>query len=290
MDVRGLGTRSLGQLPAAVQAHSLMASDPSHVCIAFGGGSVPDACRVARCAFDEPWVLDPVVWCQPIGRMPSVRDCAGAGAPELIAVATLPGSAAQASQVAAIAPYDGWSRRLIEGQALLPDAFAVYDECWSTMPPGMIADVFDEVIFRLIGPWIMGSGASRSHYISSLLEQLLAGRLSYSTQRSMDAERSRRLIALSEHATRVWRSLEEAPRIHPWWCIQNSLVTVSGATKGTLSAQALPMIVRAALDGLPGWVGDGAPGAREAVEKAWPRVCWLYVMASRCLPIVRGMR
>lgn len=245
----------LGLLSSAAELSDRIADESPDACLAVGGGSVLDAAKLAVAARNAPWLLDGALWRTGPGMLPAPVAEKPARAPALVAIPTMPGSAAHVSDRVCLAAGAGATRRLVGGPGLVPDDVVYDGDAADTLGvPTLLASIC-EALYRELGPFLVTARSTPAQddigvgHLSGLLrigEDLLAtGRLT--VRQRQDLER------LST-ATMIGRHREDwAPASHPWWCIQNSILTDVAAPKGAVTALGMPHVLERASRGDERW-------------------------------------
>ncbi|MBR8742627.1 iron-containing alcohol dehydrogenase [Nocardiopsis sp. MG754419] len=249
--VLALSPEESGTLEAAREVHARMRGSGNRVCVALGGGSVIDTAKLARAAAHEPWLLDRAVWRRSSGLIHLRRPRTCDVPPHLIAVPTRPGTAAEVAARATITTGPTEARRLLTGETLRPTAALIDPDYGSTLSRSAWVDSLNEVLFRVLGPFLVTHRSSEEidRVTAGWIEELagLGTRTRESTP--LSAEQRLRVSELSVSTAtgahvRLWE-----PAMPVWWCVQNTLVTRTGLTKGQLTARALPTLLELIAEG-----------------------------------------
>lgn len=240
-----------GTLDWALDIVRALRSTQAKTCTAIGGGSVLDSAKTAVASLEQPWLLDPAIWQSSSGRLPMVRERKrGKAGLTLVAVPTLPGSAAQVAPRATLAHIQGQSQKMAFGSGLIPDFAVVDSELWSDVERSYVLVGLSEMLFRTLGPYLVTKIYSSdqevdtlriAHRIVDIGVQILR------SQTSIDAPLRANIDRLSMESARPERVLGWSPGIHPWWCVQNSLAAATAMPKRSLT----PRGFLAVLDGVP---------------------------------------
>ncbi|WP_338747726.1 iron-containing alcohol dehydrogenase [Janibacter alittae] len=224
--------------------------------VALGGGSVVDTCKVAALATRYPWLLDPVSMRAQRGLVSMVN--ARRGEVPVFAVPTRFGSAAEVAPRAAIAPDPLSVRRLIVGDALVPDDVMIdLGLCGGLILEQWMDGLF-EMIFRVIGPFMVTQTSTRETDVQALtmLEEVLSlGERLVVDGRTPTIDEQASLVELSTQTATGPHTEGWNPVMPSWWCIQNTLMTYAGWTKGELLRRALPILFERIEDGAT-WLGS----------------------------------
>lgn len=249
--VLALTPEEAGTVEAAREVHDRMRGSDVHACVALGGGSVIDTAKLARAAAHEPWLLDRVLWRRSSGlvslRRPRTREVP----PWLIAVPTRTGTAAEVAARAALTTGPAEARRLVTGETLRPTAALVDPDYGVTLPRSAWLDSVNEILFRVLGPFLVTGRSSEQldRTAAGWIEELI-GLGTRAAEHAPPPERQRLRVAELSVATatgehvRLWE-----PAMPVWWCVQNTLTTRTGLTKGELTARALPTLLELVADG-----------------------------------------
>ncbi|MFE7603894.1 iron-containing alcohol dehydrogenase [Brachybacterium paraconglomeratum] len=240
-----------GTLDWALDIVRALRSTQAKTCTAIGGGSVLDSAKTAVASLEQPWLLDPAIWQSSSGRLPMVRERKrGKAGLTLVAVPTLPGSAAQVAPRATLAHIRGQSQKMAFGSGLVPDFAVVDSELWSDVERSYVLVGLSEMLFRTLGPYLVTKIYSSdqevdtlriAHCIVDIGVQILR------SQTSIDAPLRANIDRLSMESARPERVRGWSPGIHPWWCVQNSLAAATAMPKRSLT----PRGFLAVLDGVP---------------------------------------
>nr|WP_242687384.1 MULTISPECIES: iron-containing alcohol dehydrogenase [unclassified Actinopolyspora] len=240
----GVGGQS-GYLDAAITLSDKMLDELPDVCVAVGGGSVLDVAKLAVAAQGNPWLLDGSLWRNGPGMFPVEAARKSEEAPALVAVPTMPGSAAHVSDRVCLAAEPGRTRRLVYGRALLPDDVVVDTDFFDTLDSSVLLASICEALYRELGPFLITRRSTRRQdrigagHVAGLLrlgETLLA-------TGELDDRQRAELERLSSATMRGGHRADWMPASHPWWCIQNSVLTEVSATKGALTARGMPNVL-----------------------------------------------
>src|SRR5699024_2938057 len=240
-----------GTLDWALDIVRALRSTQAKTCTAIGGGSVLDSAKTAVASLEQPWLLDPAIWQSSSGRLPMVRERKrGKAGLTLVAVPTLPGSAAQVAPRATLAHIQGQSQKMAFGSGLIPDFAVVDSELWSDVDRSYALTVLSALLFRTSGPYQVTKIYSPHKEVDTLR---IAHRIvdigvqTLRSQTSIDAPLRANIDRLSMESARPERVLGWSPGIHPWWCVQNSLAAATAMPKRSLT----PRGFLAVLDGVP---------------------------------------
>src|SRR5699024_11997817 len=158
-----------GTLDWALDIVRALRSTQAKTCTAIGGGSVLDSAKTAVASLEQPWLLDPAIWQSSSGRLPMVRERKrGKAGLTLVAVPTLPGSAAQVAPRATLAHIQGQSQKMAFGSGLIPDFAVVGSELWSDVERSYVLVGLSEMLFRTLGPYLVTKIYSSDQEVDTL--------------------------------------------------------------------------------------------------------------------------
>jgi hypothetical protein len=208
------------------------------VVVAAGGGATLDACKLAVAGREKPWLLDEVMWRRHSGFLPEggLQD-RPAGQLPLIACGTRPGAAAEVSARVALAPELRASRRLVVGAALAPTLALVDPRWYQSLDAGALRAAVCESLFRIIGPYLVTevSTPTVDAKAADSIRRLISvgskfGSAAQLTNHDLETlARTSLWTATGEH-THTW-----TPAMPGWWCVQNTLVSMTRQPKGAIS-------------------------------------------------------
>ena len=240
-----------GTLDWALDIARELRSTQANTCTAIGGGSVLDSAKTAVASLEQPWLLDPAIWQSSSGRLPMVRERKrGETGLTLLAVPTLPGSAAQVAPRVTLAHTQGQSQKMAFGSGLVPDYAVVDSELWSDVGRSYVLVGLSEMLFRTLGPYLVTQTYSSEQEADTLrIAQCIVdiGVQILRSQTGINSPVRSNIDRLSMESARPERVLGWSPGIHPWWCVQNSLAAAVAVPKRSLT----PRGFLAVLDGVP---------------------------------------
>lgn len=239
-----LSSPQMGILESARVICERMHITGSDLCVAVGGGSVMDAGKLARAAHHEPWLLDRAIWQRPAGVVTNLSRHPR-GPPYLVALPTRPGTAAEVAPQVALAPDTGASRRLLTGGSLRPTVALIDPDCSSTLSRAAWFESFNEILFRVLGPFLVTQRNSRSidRATARWISEIIGISTRIEGRKYPNNEQRLRLAELSV-ATATARHVHYwSPTLPAWWCIQNTVSAETGRSKGDLTSQALPFLL-----------------------------------------------
>lgn len=219
------------------------------VCIAFGGGSVIDAVKVAVAAQTQPWVLDEAVWRSSRGVLPLMPRRNANRSPVLVAITTSPGSSAQTSPRATIASRTGKCQQMILGPGLVPEVAIVDSTFWRDLGTTAKAESVCEMAFRSFGPYLVTQRCTPTQEQATLRmtdEMLSLGDEILRKNGSVSDSVRSRLDSLSMASVEAARTAGWLPSTHPWWCLQNSLAAELRMPKRALTAKGFAEVLKSA--------------------------------------------
>lgn len=219
-----LNPDELGLLSSAETVNLAMKRLDGSVCVVIGGGSSIDAAKVGVAAVANPWLLDPVVWQTSAGPLPVVDRSSAFHA--LVSIPTCPGSGSHVSNLAALSPGSSSARRLVFGGAIKSDSVYIDSALWAGMSLKFKIDSLWEVLFRILGPYVVASNVSFRQSRFTMRLALKAVELGWNILRSESNAMQCDAIEidkLSVDSSISWRTSGWTPKMNPWWCIQNSL-------------------------------------------------------------------
>ncbi|MFD7169510.1 iron-containing alcohol dehydrogenase [Streptomyces violascens] len=243
--------------------------------VAVGGGTVLDLAALARllCADRDAAARighggprPGLVVCPPV-RPPHT--------PELVAVPTTIGTAAEVSSVATTV-LDG-HRKLVVAGLLAADTAALDPDLTRTLPPARLREGVLEAMFRVLNGYAMEPGPNVPPTADAealeVLGQLatIGGRLHTAAGDEPDGAARDAVVRtdaalLSARTVLGWCQLGRDPFAGKIWYVANELATASGARKMVATLAVAPWLWQRALD------GDARYGRADRVRHAWDTV------------------
>ncbi|WP_051837637.1 iron-containing alcohol dehydrogenase [Streptomyces sp. NRRL WC-3742] len=246
--------------------------------VAVGGGSVLDAAALARLLSTDGQAARRI---RHGGPRPGLVALAGApaatapheGGPELVAVPTTVGTAAEVSSAATVL-VDG-ARKLVMAEPLAADLAVLDPQATATLPTGLLLEGVLEALCRLLNTYLPEPGphvprAGDAEACSLLVRLAGAGHEAAPGQGLAPAaappELRTELALLSAQTVLGWSMLGRDPFVGKVWYLANELSLATGARKMSATVLVLPAVWARVL------AGDTRLGDAGRLRTAWQAV------------------
>lgn len=238
--------------------------------VGVGGGSLLDQAKLATTLRDNPAARRHLTVPQRTGLLALPPHIVRAV--PLVLVPTTLGTGSELSTSACLDYPQG--KRLIMGEALLPDVAVLDPVATATLPGELVAEGVLEVLCRLINPYV---GGHDDQVTEDALVEVIAGRLMTLGHRAGDSvtgagpgavtDAVRAEIAkLSGLSHSGWVHQGRRPYSVKGWLVTNELYSVLGVRKMTAVAAFLPVLWQAVAD------GDTRLGSAPRLARLWERL------------------
>ncbi|MFD0564525.1 daptide-type RiPP biosynthesis dehydogenase [Kitasatospora saccharophila] len=244
--------------------------------VAVGGGSVLDAAALARLLAGDPAAIRRI---RHGGGRPGLVALTGPAAPagglhrspraapELVAVPSTVGTAAEVSAAATVRVDGG--RKLVMAASLAADLAVLDPAVTATLPPALLREGVLEALCRLLNTYLPEPGRQVPRVgdaeARTLLRRLArAGR--QAEQGRASAELRTELALLSAQTVLGWSMLGRDPFAGKVWYLSNELSSATGARKMSATVAVLPAVWARVLD------GDARLGDAGRLREAWRAV------------------
>ncbi|MFK0181834.1 iron-containing alcohol dehydrogenase [Streptomyces xanthochromogenes] len=243
--------------------------------VAVGGGTVLDLVALARLLSGDQHAAARIqhggprpglVICPPVRRPHT---------PELLALPTTIGTAAEVSPVATTV-LDGHRKLVVAGQ-LAADTAALDPDLTRTLPSQQLREGVLEAMFRILNAYVMKPGSHVPSAADAEAMELLGQLAALGCRPDLTAgdtpDAAARCAAvrtdaalLSARTVLGWCQLGRDPFAGKIWYVANELATATGARKMVATLAAAPWLWQRALD------GDARYGQADRVRQAWDTV------------------
>ncbi|MFI6153857.1 iron-containing alcohol dehydrogenase [Kitasatospora sp. NPDC051170] len=269
LDPRALTLDAVEELADAVRGSARL--------VAVGGGSVLDAAALARLLSTDGQAARRI---RHGGPRPGLVALTGApaataphgGGPELVAVPTTVGTAAEVSSAATVL-VDG-ARKLVMAEPLAADLAVLDPRATATLPTGLLLEGALEALCRLLNTYLPEPGRhvprAGDAEARSLLVRLAAA--DHETASGQDlapaasSELRTELALLSAQTVLGWSMLGRDPFVGKVWYLANELSLATGARKMSATVLVLPAVWARVL------AGDTRLGDAGRLRTAWQAV------------------
>jgi len=262
LDPRALTLDTAEELAAAVGGSARL--------VAVGGGSVLDAAALARLLSTDSQAARRI---RHGGPRPGLVALAGAtaphaGGPELVAVPTTVGTAAEVSSAATVL-VDG-ARKLVMAEPLAADLAVLDSRATATLPTGLLLEGVLEALCRLLNTYLPEPGRhvprTGDAEACSLLARMARAGHEAALAPAAPPELRTELALLSAQTVLGWSMLGRDPFVGKVWYLANELSLATGARKMSATVLVLPAVWARVL------AGDSRLGDAGRLRSAWQAV------------------